>query len=269
MRILYQCVLIICFSSSSWVAQAQTLVLVPGFQSQGMDWRTQGVTPVLQQYAWVDAGNLVVSAQGVVVPFQFSTQPAKVFYTVELPTKAPLWVQAAWLEHYLQAIYHWRQEPLTLVGHSVGGLVARTWLVRSNSVPVDTLISIASPHLGSVWADLAYPVARLPLGWFSDMMGVSVLSKDAKGVLRDLRRAAPGRFLYWLNQQPHPAIRYVSLVRNNQWRPDQFDYVVPSYSQNMNRVWALQGRAEVWPIQQGHFLTSEDAYILAYVLQKP
>ncbi|OQW97596.1 MAG: hypothetical protein BWK73_54090, partial [Thiothrix lacustris] len=112
---------------------AQTVVLVHGFQGNGMDWREDGITQTLQQQGFVDGGDLIFTPRGIYNPLPtaiFPTKPERMVYTLELPPRAPILQQAQWLNLYLQQIYAQRQEPLTLVGHSAGGLVARGWLVQ-------------------------------------------------------------------------------------------------------------------------------------------
>jgi pimeloyl-ACP methyl ester carboxylesterase len=253
------------FPASLW---AQTAILIHGFQSGGMDWRKQGVTPVLQQNGWVDGGNFIPTPLGPYNPANPPGRPERVFYTLELPSRAPIMLQARILDTYLQRIYALRQEPLTLVGYSAGGLVARGWLVSLHSVPVDTLVTIATPNVGTPTADMACLANGTPMAMFAgEMMGLGKWTNDADDMYRDLRTEKPGRFLYWLNHQPHPAIRYVSIVRDNQMRPDKYDYVVPEYSQNMNNVFALRGQSEYWKVDGSHFLGSPDGYALAAALR--
>lgn len=253
------------FPALGW---AQTAVLIHGFQSGGMDWRKQGVTPVLQQYGWVDGGNFIPTPQGPYNPANPRGKPERLFYTLELPSRAPILVQAQMLDSYLRSIYALRQEPLTLVGHSAGGLVARSWLVRFRSVPVATLATIATPHVGTPTADMACLANDTPMAMFAGMMmGMGKWIGDAEALYRDLRTEKPGRFLYWLNHQPHPAIRYAAIVRNQQMRPDRYDFVVPDYSQDMNRVYALRGQSEYWEVKGSHFLGAADGYALAMVLR--
>ena len=46
-------------------AGAQTLLLIPGFQEQGMDWRFRQVSEGLKAAGWQDGGNLHWTPQGV------------------------------------------------------------------------------------------------------------------------------------------------------------------------------------------------------------
>ena len=58
----------------------------------------------------------------------------------------------------------------------------------------------------------------------------------------------------------------MSIVRDNQPRPDQFDVAVPRYSQNMNNVFALHGVSEVVAVKGEHFTGVADGYALARLL---
>ncbi len=251
------------FSTPLW---AKTVVLIHGFQSNGMEWRMNGVTPVLQQYGWRDGGDFILTPQG---PYDAVPEMGKAeneLYTVTLPSRAPMLFQANLLNVFLQTIYARRQEPLILVGHSSGGVVARAWLVRWASVPVSSLITIAAPHLGSPLADVADKVIGTPMGEFIKALGFDKWGKDSEYFYADLRREEPGRFLYWLNHQPHPAINYISIVRDNQPRPDQYDFFVPIHSQDMNNVFALRGHSAVFQVEGEHFTGPRDGYALANIL---
>ncbi|MBU0655939.1 MAG: hypothetical protein KJ914_12540 [Gammaproteobacteria bacterium] len=256
---------IVLFPTTLW---AQTAVLIHGLQGKGMDWRMDGVTPGLQQAGWVDGGNFLMTPNGPWNMQRLNGHPEKVFYTVDLPARAPVMLQAQMLNAHLQRIYVERGEPLTLVGHSAGGLAARGWLVRFANVPVEALVTIASPHVGTPAADMACLANDTPMGLFASEMGFGKWMDDAEDLYRDMRIEEPGRFLYWLNHQPHPAIRYVSIMRDNQLNPDLFDFFVPIYSQNMNKVYALAGRSEVWPIDGSHFLGVKDGHALAAILAR-
>ena len=246
---------------------AQTLVLIPGFQSQGMDWRTSQVAAALQERGWVDGGNFTLTRKGMVNPVKLKQRPDKVFYSVDLVTEDKIAEQASMLQAYLQAIYALRDEPLTLTGHSAGGVVARHWLVTAHTVPVDALISIASPHLGTPLAGLSSVLAESPdIVNLAQAFGLGSLA-EARGLYRDLREEQPGTYLFWLNRQAHPAIRYVSVVRSSE-RVDTSDIVVPVPSQDMNNVFTLRHKTERWDTEQAHFLTADDGYLLDWVMSQ-
>lgn len=244
-------------------AHAATIVLIHGFQGQGMDWRTQGVAPALQSSGWQDAGHYNANRQGIRAWTTPQATASHTFFTVDLPASAPIGTQAALLDQYLLAIQQVRREPLMLVGHSAGGIVARYWLLNHYSVPVSALMTIATPHLGTPLADAADLLNDTPLAGIADIAGVSAF-RQARHIARDLREDKPGTFLYWLNHQAHPDIAYISVIRNGE-RPDQADFVVPAHRQDMNNVYALRGRS--LPIYSGkdHFLSTEDGYRIASV----
>ncbi|MFZ1388957.1 MAG: alpha/beta fold hydrolase [Thiolinea sp.] len=254
---------VLALSLLSTLAKAETLVLIPGFQEEGMAWRKHHVTSSLQSSGWVDGGNLVFTPQGIVNNTQLAKRPKKILYTLELPNQLSIVHQAAVLDQYLQAIALKRKEPLTLVGHSAGGLVGRYWLVNHQTVRVHTLITIATPHTGTPWADISESAVNTPLAEFVAGMGIDLA--NAKRLYSELREERPGTFLYWLNHQAHPAIRYVSIVRKSK-RPDSVDFVVPAHSQNMDRVFALNGHTETVFSEGRHFLNANDGYRIAKIL---
>lgn len=254
---------VLALSLSSMVAKAETLVLIPGFQEQGMAWRQQQVTSTLQSSGWVDGGNLALTPHGIVNSTRLAKRPKKVLYTLELPNQLSITHQAAALDQYLNILAAQRREPLSLVGHSAGGLVGRYWLVNLHSVPVDTLITIATPHTGTPWADLSEVAINTPLAEFAAGMGIDLPS--SKQLYRELREERPGTFLHWLNHQPHPAIRYVSIVRRSK-RPESMDLVVPSHSQNMDNVFSLKGHTETVFSEGRHFVNANDGYRIAKIM---
>lgn len=257
------------FCLLSTYANAATIVLIHGYQGQGMDWRLQGVTPAMQSVGWQDGGHLKVSEQGIYPWFTQNAAADRVFFTIDLPSHAPIAYQAEVLDQHLQYIQTIRREPLTLVGHSAGGLVARYWLVTQHSsgrsdMPVNALMTIATPNLGTALANAATVLHKTPLADMADKMGFAALG-DAKHLARDLRQEKPGNFLYWLNHQPHPVyVRYVSVIRDSD-RPDQRDFAVPAYSQDMNYVFALRGKAFPVRTHDDHFLSLRDGYRIASV----
>ncbi|HPE59033.1 MAG: alpha/beta hydrolase [Thiothrix sp.] len=263
-KIYTQCCFFVAVLLLGLPARAETMVMLPGFLSQGMDWRFNQVTSALQSLGWVDGGNFYFQAGNIRNAVQLPQRPGDVFYTVNLPTKTPIPYQAQILEQYLQTVYRLRQEPVILVGHSAGGVVARYWLVASNSLPVDTLITIAAPHLGTPMAELTGTLAETPLLSMMENIGITDFS-NAQGLYANLREEKPGTFLYWLNHQPHPALRYVSVVRSSQ-NPGAFDFVVPEYSQDMNHVFSLNGRSERLNSGDSHFLSMNDGYLIGHIL---
>ena len=89
--------------------------------------------------------------------------------------------------------------------------------------------------------------------------------QQSRGVLADLTPPAPGNLLFWLNQQPHPPIRYTSIMRiGTFYMPG--DQVVPPPSQDLNRVPALAGRAQTYSMAQGHLLTPQDGDLIGNLL---
>ncbi len=249
-------------------AWAETLVLVQGYLGSGASWRESGITEQLKAAGWDDGGGLVLCGPGVCTRHARATGTRR-FYTLELPTEAPLLLQAGLLARYMT--YLEARHPGTefvLVGHSAGGVVARAFMVQHPQSRVSALITIASPHLGTESAELGNMVGHSPLAWFAPLVGAGTLNRS-QALYRDLARERPDNLLGWLNHQPHPDALYVSIVRT---QDDEIfgvgNLLVPAWSQDMNRVYALAGRVRTLARPGGHGLGREDGRMLLRILER-
>ncbi len=246
----------------STASYAETVVLVHGYLSNSNDWKETKVTQPLQQAGWDYGGNYTHTKTA---QFDIATPPleqvkakGKKYFTVDLPADAPIETQAYVLGFYLKHLYEQRKEPLVLIGHSAGGVVARAWLTMPQAQPTKALITIASPHLGTPLADLAALSVKTPLNEAVRILGLKNFRKS-KAVFSDLQKEKQGNFLYWLNRQQHPDIRYVSVIRRQKTGLlKKFDYVVPRKSQDMNNVWAIRGHSAVLLTEGDHYLSETD-----------
>lgn len=246
--------------------QAETLVLIPGYLGDGDGWRDSGVTQVLQGDGWVDAGSLA-ARQGWVQGRGGGPDGGRRFYTLSLESEAPLLYQEQQLAAMAELLQRRHPgETLVLVGHSAGGVLGRLFMVRHPDTPVLALISIASPHLGTDSAELGLMAGHSPLSWISGLLGAETLNRS-QGLYFDLARERPGNLLYWLNRQPHPKAYYVSVVRTASL-PLFGDMLVPAESQDMNRVYALYGRAVRLESGGGHGLDQGDGELLLRILRR-
>ncbi len=257
-------------------AQAGVLVLVHGWSADADTWLHSGVVPVLESNGWTNAGVVFVSPRGGInhMPVQ-GTAAANMIYRVNLPAAAPLQLQAAHLFAGLRYIHQRHPtEEMFLAGHSAGGIVARLVLVRANTLPIKALISIASPNLGTARALQGLDIAESK-PFFCPGPGVDFLKtlvggeryrylRHSRGVLADLAPAAPGSLIGWLNQQRHPDINYYTVIRQGPVYAG--DELVPAFSQDLNQVPALRGRAKVYWVASGHALNPVDGQLLADIL---
>jgi len=248
-------------------AQAKTLVLVHGYLSDGMSWRTSGFTKPLEFSGFKDAGNYGFSPWGMIQP-QSLNYPGDIFVSVNLPSKANLQMQEGILMQYLQHLYAFRIEPITLIGHSAGGLISRLYVLDPAHLPVEALITIATPHLGTPAANVAYLAGNSPIGMMASMTGVDAL-QDSRGLFSDLKEEKPNNFLYWMNHQPHPQIHYASIIRKNEkiTKPNKFDFVVPPNSQDMNNIWALKKRSGIAMTLDNHSINGKDGAMVVEILK--
>ncbi len=260
-RMLALCLILL----SSLGARADVLVLIHGYMGSAASWEASGVSSALAANGWAPAG---VQAGPRFLPGP-GVEAGDKFYTVELPSLAPLTIQADQLQAELQQIAARHPgEPLILAAHSAGGVVARIVLVRGGVPNARALVTIASPHLGTIRALEALDATddSGPIGWFKDFFGGGLYHavKASWGALLDLTPAAPGNLLFWLNQQPHPDIRYVSILRTGP--VGLGDELVAVFSQDMNNVPVLRGRSERITSYAGHALLPQDGEMLARLL---
>lgn len=251
-------------------AQADVLVLVHGWRANADTWWQSGTMPVLLQEGWRDAGIVASTPGGLLIPP--SQGLSKSIYRAQLPATAPLAIQAGHLYSQLLAIRQRHpDEPLTLAGHSAGGVVARMVLLPNNPLGIGTLVSIAAPNLGTGRAIQGLEVTDSK-PFFCPGPGIDFLKsmfggpdydylKASRGALIDM---APGSQEQWLNRQPHPALRYVSIVHLQAGYPG--DELVPAQSQDLNQVPALRGRSAVYRLPAGHGLSPADGHFLLQAL---
>lgn len=260
-RLMIGFVLSLCITIFPVVSQAKTVVFIHGYMAEGSIWQYSGVVERMRQNGWPFAGRYGFNKNLQVIQ-DVKKQKRNATVTVELPWEVSIADQAELLNRYLQAIYRNRPEPIVLVGHSAGGVVARFGLVEYGARNVASLITIASPHLGTPMAELAMLASASPLGVIMQDLGDSTLLKSRK-LFMDLIPARRGSFLGWLNQQPHPDINYYSIIRAAEpvdlKRYDQADLVVPADHQDMNNIPSLKGKSVRVTSDGGHALVARDA----------
>jgi pimeloyl-ACP methyl ester carboxylesterase len=254
------------------LARADVLVLVHGYLSGAQSWDASGVTAVLQRHGWRHGGIYVSGPSGprlIPVPVP---RGGHTYYSVDLPSEAPVVVQAAQLRDMLDAIYRSHAgEPVYVVGHSAGGVVARAALVNNGGGNTRALITIASPHLGTYRAEQALDATDIPFPFsiLPDIFAGEIYdtARRSRSLYVDLVRPRPGTLLYWLNGQPHPDILYFSIVRGQE-SVAMGDLVVPGYSQDMNNIPVLRGRSTRISIPSDHGLDVLDGGVIVNLLSE-
>jgi len=247
------------------VAQAKTVVLIHGFASGPGTWYKQGIVQQL-----VAAG----FAEGGVLPDQprsGAIEAKNAVYVVRMPWWKPLQQQAVWLDSLLKRVYTQRRQPVILVGHSSGGVVARFYTLwpELRRVPIAALITIAAPNLGTPFANWAWRALTSPFGRMLDVMdNRSRRLYAARELLWQLQIDVLNP-IRWMAFAPHPyAIQYMSITHARKWSlvGTGWGIVVPPKYQDLRRVPALGVRARNVVIPVGHGLHRWDGAILQSLL---
>lgn len=251
-------------------ARADTLLLVQGYLGDAGSWRLSGIAPLLHARGWADSGHLHLAPDGRIVSTLPPVAATNRLYTLDLPTEAPIALQAQVLSaNVAEAARRHPGEKIAVAAHSAGGVVARFEMVTNPNTQVATLITIASPHLGTAAAETGSAIANSPLSWAAPFFGLNTVNRS-RILYRDLWRDGPFTMLGWLNRQPHPKARYVSVIRTRDiTAPYAGDSLVRGWSQDMNVVPALAGRAERFVSPGNHGLRTDDGLLIADILAAP
>lgn len=257
---------LLCFSQ----VRADVVLLVHGYQGNVLSWENSGVVPVLQHFGWKRAALLLGEPQGLVSIALPGQEEQNKVVNLQLYSEAPLMAQSNVVIDALRWIYdRYPGEKIILVGHSLGGLVARLALVRAGAQDVKALITIASPHQGT---ELAYEGLDeldepFPIDMMKRFFGGSTydMLRRSRGLLHDLLPPMPGKLLFWLNSRVHPEIRYFSVVRS---MPNGMlgDVVVPGFSQDMANIVPIGQRSTRYILGFTHWLSILDGYTLINIL---
>ncbi len=246
------------------VSCADTVLLLHGYLGSSQEWQRSGISDQLDAVGWNNSGVLSIQGDRVQASKKKSSNLRRV-YSVELPSEQSIDKQVKWLDHYIKYVQHrHKDEQIILVGHSAGGIVARLYMVQNPLQNLSALITIASPHLGTMNAAIAQTVTENVLVWVDGIPGLEKIYRS-QGLFFDLSPDRSDNLIGWLNYQEHPQAHYYSIVREESQDYMQ-DFVVPSSSQDMNKVFALRGRSKTYQVKSLHSLSIKDAKVLKTVL---
>mgnify|MGYP002713238626 CR=1 FL=1 len=247
------------------LAIADIAVLIHGYHSSGGSWRSKGIVHLLGSHGWRDAGIYTPAIHHTGYPGHTLDNSPRQLVTAELPSESPIEIQAELLSQYLTDIStRFPAQPIHLIAHSAGGIVARLSLVKNSGLHIVQLITIATPHLGSPIAEMAEQASNSPIGVIAPLIGADDINR-AETLYKQLSREKENYFLFWLNRQPHPEIAYTSIVRASGSLING-DRLVPPYSQNMAFVPAIGPRSRLIMTPGNHKLKYQDGLALLPLL---
>lgn len=263
---------ILILSCSKSVLASDSVIFIHGLAGNANSWAKQGIPNVLARDDWKIAGGAFYDYRyGIYLKKQTGISDKNLFL-LTIPSRASISHQAQIVEDILERIVELAPDDnLHLVGHSAGGVVARLVVVNRRFPKIKSLTTIASPHFGTRRAETALDLVNLPfpLNLMAETGGGQEYDKfqDASGLFKDLVRPRPGTFLHWLNWQPHPDIRYFSIVRKKKSVVSK-DFMVPSLSQNMALLPTLHNRTKTLFVGYSHFLSKKDGVALSKILRE-
>lgn len=261
----------VCLVFSS-ITQADVLVLVHGWNANADSWVHSGVAQQLSRGGWQDAGVVVATPTGVRQAVAYPLGGGnRYFYRAHLPSNSSIVMQASYLVSQLAYIQQRHPHDIVhIAGHSSGGVVARMATLRLDYANIKTLITIASPHLGTPRAIQGLDIVNSK-PFFCPGPGIDFMKslfggeryqylKHSQGAMHDLTPAGSGNLIDWLNHQPHPKLRYHAIVHMG------LDNLVPAISQDLNQVPVMRGRASTHVIMAKHELSPADGDLILRVL---
>ncbi len=250
--------------------QADTLLLAHGYMGSSQQWHRAGIVTQLDRVGWHHAGNLNLVNEVVRVQ-KLVPSGMRRMYTLSFQSEKSIQAQAEQMHKYVEHIrQHHPDEQIILVGHSAGGVVARLYMVEQYRDDLIALITIASPHLGTDKAEYVELLSQNLFAWLEPIPGLNTLYKS-QGLFFDLIPNRSDNLIGWLNYQVHPAAQYFSIVREPSDDsimaniPVQ-DFIVPTWSQDMNEVYALRGRSKTYRLGTMHGLSKKDGELLQKIL---
>jgi triacylglycerol lipase len=165
-------------------------------------------------------------------------EPRRPLLLAELPLRCgmtPIAESAALLDQQIQAAFG-AEQPVDLLGFSMGGVIARTWIqLLGGHRRTRRLTSVGSPHQGTL---TAMPWPRWPMAGIADLKWGSPLLQELNGNLDSLRTIACCSFYSGIDLVVLPG-----------WRA-----VLPVGVQRMLPVWAhpqlLRDRQALTPLSE-------------------
>lgn len=202
----------------------QPIILIGGLMSSPSTWAREGdggLAKHLTTNSLAHGGTLVIGDNKQLKHLNKTGGKADFFVTAFYDSTRSVDSLTVELEQFIDYVLDYTNAgKVTLIGHSMGGVVARNYAVKHlNDHHVETIISVSSPHGGSYWANLLYG-SELLLGNTKEQV-LKTIEYHSGGQLKllavsDLIDSGQESFLAKLNRQAHPQdINYFSIVANS------------------------------------------------------
>ncbi len=255
------------------IASADVLVLIHGYMGSPDSWEDSHISDILKRDDWQRGGIIVPDTRQFISARSPAVKAEKISYVIDMPWMRPLDEQADYLKMAMDQILKRRPgEKITLVGHSAGALAARLWLVQYYDPAVIRMVSIAAPNLGTSRAidalDLTDP-SFAPFDAVRNMFGGKLYNtvRHSRELVYDFTPPSKHNpnILFWLNQQAHPDIEYIAIVREDRRGRDK-DWLISANSQDLNNVPTLRGKVKTYIVPERHPLNYKDGVLLVSLL---
>jgi len=253
----------------------QPIILIGGLMSSPKTWSNGddgGLMNYLRTYSDLVYGGTLVTDHNKKVS-HLNRQEGKVdfFVTGFYDSTREIDALTLELEQFIKYVLDYTNAPfVTLVGHSMGGVVARNYVVKNyDNHHVESIITLSSPHGGSYFANLLYG-GGLILGDEKERIFEFLELRTGLNwkslAVSDLIDSGPECYLTKLNSKLHPTdVNYFSIIASAKFLAiiepmlEQFDDFIPG---NTNGDWVVSLESQNMDYVKAFQITGEKPRVL-------
>ncbi len=199
------------------------VLLIPGYGSKALMWEESGIIEKLVANGYKYGGSVKALDFNIKQDFTQEFKKGDIYNLVFSDSTQTVENLSNELAIVIKGLREkTNNDNFLIVAYSMGGLIARNYLVNNfNDNYVETLITLATPHLGSYLANILY-ASTLVVGGSDTKAAQAIIdvfgihSEISINTLKDLVASGKDSFLHNLNMQPHPEnINYVSIIAHD------------------------------------------------------